>query len=134
MNVTFDLLKKAQGEKFKNHSVVVGDFNFHSTTKKEEEILTNNGFRDVMHDFFDNKEPTMLKSKKFRAWRPDKVVIQAGQEEGRPSWKAVGGKIVGKDALPSFKAKGEDPTLVAIDGVIRTPSDHFGVFVDLCFK
>ena len=87
-----------------------------------------------MHDFFDNKVPTMLKSKKFRAWRPDKVVIQTDPEEGRPSWKAVKGTIVGKEAVPSFKAKGDDPTLVAMDGVVRTPSDHFGIFVDLYYK
>ena len=76
LKVTFDLLKMAQnGDEFANHSVLVGDFNFHSTSKKEEENLTENGFRDVMHDFFAASEPTMLKSKKFRAWRPDKVVL-----------------------------------------------------------
>ena len=36
MKVTFDLLKKAQGENLRNRCVVVGDFNFHSTSKKEE--------------------------------------------------------------------------------------------------
>ena len=36
MKVTFDLLKKAQGENLRNRCVVVGDFNFHCTTKKEE--------------------------------------------------------------------------------------------------
>ena len=75
MKVSLDLLKQAQGTQFVNHSVLVGDFNFHSTTKKEEANLTDNGFRDAMHDFFDQKEPTMLKSKRFRAWRPDKVVV-----------------------------------------------------------
>ena len=74
MTTTFDLLKRAQGDRFKSHSVVVGDFNFHSTYKKEEAVLTDNGFRDAMHDFVSRDEPTMLKSKKFRAWRPDKVV------------------------------------------------------------
>lgn len=55
--------------------MVVGDFNFHSTTKKEEAVLTDSGFRDIMHDHCAKTEPTMLKSKRFRAWRPDKVVM-----------------------------------------------------------
>ena len=81
MKVTFDLLKKAQGDRYRNHCVVVGDFNFHSTTKKEEAVLIENGFRDVMHDFVNTSEPTMLKSKRFKAWRPDKVVTQIEQEQ-----------------------------------------------------
>ena len=77
MKTTFDLLKKAQSSaELSNRCVVVGDFNFHSTSKKEEAVLTDNGFRDAMHSFVDQKEPTMLKSKRFRAWRPDKVVVQ----------------------------------------------------------
>ena len=95
-------------------------------------MLTDNGFRDVMHDFVDHNEPTMLKSKKFRAWRPDKVVTQA--DPVGPHWRAVKAEIVGKEAIPSFKSKNENASMVAQDGIVRTPSDHFGIVVDLCFK
>ena len=82
---------------FKNHSVVVGDFNFHSTTKKEESVLTDAGFRDTMHDFVERQEPTMLKSKRFRAWRPDKVVMQISPVSPiKPYWKVTQAKIMGK--------------------------------------
>ena len=138
MKVTFDLLKKAQGENLRNRCVVVGDFNFHSTSKKEEQVLTDNGFKDAMHDFVPASEPTMLKSKRFRAWRPDKVVAQIqptlfSSQQKYPFWKVKSATIVGKEALESYKAKSEEPALVAQDGKIRTPSDHFGIVADMCF-
>ena len=93
-----------------------------------------------MHDFFDIKEPTMLKSPRFRAWRPDKVVTQIKPNElkcldpKKHHWKVIKAEIVGKEVVPSFKGKNESPSLVEKDGVVRTPSDHFGIVVDLRYE
>ena len=82
LEATFRLLNQAQSI---GKHVIVGDFNFHATTAKgkkitttmEETVLTSNGYRDVMHDLVGEDEPTMAKSKRFKAWRPDKVVMQS---------------------------------------------------------
>ena len=98
-------------------------------------MLTDAGFRDAMHDFFGKKEPTMLKSKRFKAWRPDKVVVQATPPNPtKPYWRVTRAEILGKQALPSYRAKNETPDKVAQDGVIRTPSDHFAICADLVYK
>ena len=76
MQATFNLLKKAQSDEFRNHSVLVGDFNFGTTWASEENVIIKNGFKDVMHDFVDKTEWTMPKTKRFAAWRPDKVVTE----------------------------------------------------------
>ena len=43
MEVTFNLLQKAQEDR-KNLSILVGDFNFDSSWKHEETIITSNGW------------------------------------------------------------------------------------------
>ena len=43
---SFKLIKAAEKESHKFHSVLVGDFNFDQTWKKEEAVLTENGFKD----------------------------------------------------------------------------------------
>ena len=43
---SFKLIKAAEKESRKFHSVIVGDFNFDQTWKKEEAVLTENGFKD----------------------------------------------------------------------------------------
>ena len=115
MNLTFDLLKKAQGDEFRNHSVVVGDFNFSHGWIEEEKVITDNQFRDVMHDFVDKEEWTMPATNMFPAWRPDKVVTQTSptkEEFKKPYWKSLNAEIVGKEAIPSYAAKGEDPLMI----------------------
>lgn len=115
MTSSFKLLNKAQGKEFRNHSVLVGDFNFDSTWKAEEDVLVDNGYKDIMHDYVDKEEWTMHKTFRFAAWRPDKVVTQATptkEEFDKPYWKSIRAEIVGKEATPSFIAKGEEPSMI----------------------
>ena len=73
-------------------------------------MLIDAGFRDTMHDFVDKQVPTMHKSKKFRAWRPDKVVMLAAPTNtNKAHWKVTSAEILGKDALPSYAEKNESP-------------------------
>lgn len=66
----------------------MGDFNFCSTWAKEEQNLASCGFRDVMHDFVDKNVFTMNKSKRFKAWRPDKIVMESkAQMNNKSGWK-----------------------------------------------
>ena len=58
------------------NSVIVGDYNFDSSWKAEESVITDNGFEDIVHKFIDCKKETMLKTPRFPAWRPDKIVCQ----------------------------------------------------------
>ena len=51
----------------------------------------------------------------------------------KPHWRVVKAEIVGKEVVPSYKAKNEAATLVESDGVVRTPSDHMGIVADLCY-
>ena len=96
MEATFTLLKTAQKDQFQNHSVVVGDFNFSSSWKKEEAVLTDNGFKDVMHDLVAKNQFTMPKKGSFPPWRPDKVVMEASNGTNqRKHWKATKAVIVG---------------------------------------
>ncbi len=60
--------------------MVVGDFNFSSNWKKEEAVLTDNGFKDTMHELVSKNEFTMAKKGTFPAWRPDKVVMESSTE------------------------------------------------------
>ena len=94
---SFDLLKRAQGEEFENHSVIAGDFNFDTFDRTERELFTEmvqngisgdpyqkineeqfmirQGFEDVMHRFVDDDTPTMHKTPYSKAWRPDKIAM-----------------------------------------------------------
>jgi hypothetical protein len=58
--------------------IVVGDYNFDSTWTQEEQVITDNGMRDVVHDFYDQEAYTMRKSVKWGSWRPDKMVSKVG--------------------------------------------------------
>ena len=53
LDLALGLLREWQGGRFRNHSIMAGDYNFDSTWVQEEEVLAENGFRDVMHDFVD---------------------------------------------------------------------------------
>ena len=80
MEVSTQLLNKVQNET--NCGVIlVGDFNFDPKTEKEESVMTNNGFRDIMHDFIEKDSFTMHKTPKFPPWRPDKITIPVSSEK-----------------------------------------------------
>jgi|LakMenEpi03Aug12_release.lakeMendotaPanAssembly.Ray.scaffolds.fasta_scaffold4584324_1 hypothetical protein len=48
MNDTFKLIKDSGV----SNAIVVGDFNFDSTWLQEEAVITSNGMKDVVHDFY----------------------------------------------------------------------------------
>ena len=83
-----------------------------------------------MHDHVPPTAFTMHKSKRYPAWRPDKVVMQ-DDSRSEKYWKCTKAKIVGNQATAEFA--GEDPAQVASDGIIRTPSDHFGIVATLTY-
>ena len=58
MTEAFEIMKRSGTPNF----IVVGDYNFDSTWKEEEAVITENGMRDVVHDFYDQKAYTMRKS------------------------------------------------------------------------
>ena len=41
----------------------------------EEAVIMTHGFEDVVHHFVPDDVPTMYKTPRFPAWRPDKVVM-----------------------------------------------------------
>ena len=92
-----------------------------------------------MHEFFDTNAYTALKTKgspKYPAWRPDKVVTQPHpkwNKKIKPYWQPSSARIVGQNATPAFKAKGEETTLVWEDGIVRTPSDHYGIVAEFTY-
>lgn len=76
MEECFGLVRKSG---IKN-AMVVGDFNFDSTWEHEEAVITQNGMRDVVHQFYNKSALSMHKTPRFPPWRPDKVVAIDGQE------------------------------------------------------
>ena len=48
MTDTFKLIKDSGV----TNAIVVGDFNFDSSWLDEEAVITSNGMRDVVHDFY----------------------------------------------------------------------------------
>ena len=58
MEEAFNLIKHSGVR----NTVIVGDFNFDSTWKKEEEVLLNNEMKDVVKKFHDAKAYTMRKT------------------------------------------------------------------------
>ena len=59
MEEAFNLIKHSGVR----NTVIVGDFNFDSTWKQEEEILQNNEMKDVVKKFHDVKAYTMRKTR-----------------------------------------------------------------------
>lgn len=59
MEETFNLIKHSGIR----NTVIVGDFNFDSTWKKEEDIIQNNEMKDVVKKFHDPDVYTMRKTR-----------------------------------------------------------------------
>ena len=51
-------------------------------------------------------------------------------DSDKPYWRATAAEIVGTEAIPSFAEKGEKADMIKKDGIVRTPSDHFGIIAD----
>ena len=116
----------------------MGDFNLDAYKSPEEEmVITNHGWRDVVHDFTDASEWTKPKTKrKPTTKRIDKVATQTYPEEGSAAqyWRCVGAKVIGKVPIAYYAAKGEDITMIEQDNIVRTPSDHMGIVADFEFQ
>lgn len=61
----------------------------------------------------------------FSEWRPDKIITPVDSTD----LKIDSISIVGKFPLPSFK--NQDINEILNDGIVRTCSDHFGLFSQL---
>ena len=58
------------------NNLMMGDFNFHSTWKDQQAVIHENGYSDVYLDLKGGDETfTMLKTKRYDGWRPDKVIL-----------------------------------------------------------
>ena len=66
-----------------------------------------------MPNFVDDSVPTMLKTPRFPAWRPDKVVMQQTLPPSgpciikKPTWKCVSTEVLGAEARPLYAERGE---------------------------
>ena len=70
----------------------------------------------------------MFPTKDFSPWRPDKVVIPKENMKWRP--KSI--HVVGKFAMPRFQE--DNCSIIREDNIVRTPSDHMGLFTIFEFK
>ena len=82
-----------------------------------------------MHDFVDRSEWSMPKTKRFPAWRPDKVVTLE-YDQGKKHWHCVKAEIIGKRPTSYFAELGQDIMEIEKDKIVRTPSDHMGIVAD----
>ena len=86
---TFKLIKAVENDTHKSHCIIAGDFNFDLIRgKKEEQIVKEYGFKDILDELFAKDVRTMNARGKFKGWRPDKVVMRDHkQNDGGKCWK-----------------------------------------------
>eukprot|EP00350_Pseudokeronopsis_sp_OXSARD2_P000892 CAMPEP_0170549996 /NCGR_PEP_ID=MMETSP0211-20121228/8057_1 /TAXON_ID=311385 /ORGANISM="Pseudokeronopsis sp., Strain OXSARD2" /LENGTH=119 /DNA_ID=CAMNT_0010856257 /DNA_START=451 /DNA_END=807 /DNA_ORIENTATION=- len=116
---------------YKNN-VLMGDFNFSSTWKDEQVVITNNHYTDIYLDLNNQKEDfTMPTTGEFSKWRPDKIIMplsgqtnEDGSKKENMKYEPESIHIVGKFSIPLFEK--EPYTMVQEDSIVRTPSDHMG--------
>ena len=110
MNIAFDICSKAT----RGHSVLVGDYNFDFSWKHEQKVIDEAGWEDIcLRGFMDENRFTMPANAQFRAWRPDKVVMETlnyVEQEQKPHWKPVECQIVGDQMRQKYveEAKNEE--------------------------
>lgn len=110
------------------NNIVLGDFNFHSTWADQQSVIIDNNYTDVLLDLKGEESFTMGKTLKYEGWRPDKIIIPKGSTYFKP--REI--KIVGNFCIPQFQL--ETPEMLAEDGLIRTPSDHYALLCDFDLK
>jgi tyrosyl-DNA phosphodiesterase 2 len=109
-------------EILENYSLAffMGDFNF-SSDWKEQAFIEDSGFSDSwdiyrkFNGLYEMDGVTMLKSKHFPAWRPDRLLFRSKIDDCI-KFKAF--EIIGRDVIAQKDNYSE----------IYTPSDHFGLF------
>lgn len=112
---------------------VVGDYNFDNQSVLDTGIRAH-GFDDVILSenigILEDFSFTMPDSTKFKAWRPDKICVPSANPAS--IFEPVDAQRVGWFSVPPYQE--EDPASVKTDDVVRTPSDHQGLIVDLQLK
>ena len=139
MHDTFNVILKNEP-----NCIVLGDFNFDNRKELESNIQAFD-FEDVIKTQFEADENintfedfsfSMPKTNQFSKWRPDKVCMPTLSEEKKEHMeyyiKAQDAQKIGAFSLEPYEQ--ENMQLIAKDGVVRTPSDHMGLLVDICLK
>lgn len=69
-------------------------------------------------------------------WRPDKVILpnvdQAKRDAQQFYLEPIDAQKIGWFSIDPYLS--EDPSLVKDDDIVRTPSDHMGLIIDLQLK
>ncbi len=112
--------------------VIAGDFNFSDGCPENQTIA---GYTDIWKEGkrhfsqFASKEMkesgfTMPSTGRFPAWRPDHVIYRSALEKGEDEIE-----IIGDFTVPPYEKDTFD--MIAKDGQVRTPSDHFGLMAKI---
>ena len=79
----------------------------------------------------------MPKNRKFAKWRPDKICTKIIPKEGENEKyliKPIDIQKIGAFAIQPYED--DEISEIEIDGIVRTPSDHMGLIIDVhltCF-
>lgn len=102
--------------------IIAGDYNF-SNYGQENKVI-DPVYCDLWLKIHNDHEKgyTMPKSNKFAAWRPDHVLVKVPKsvELGKAQIEKIG-----EFTVPPFE--GQRVSDLEKDGVVRSPSDHFGL-------
>ena len=113
------------------NSVVLGDYNQDSQSQYTKNI-SDFGFEDIILNFEQSQGYeveefgfSMPKTPKFPAWRPDKICMPKIAGHLKP----VDVQKIGAFCVKPYQ--NDDLHAIEKDGVVRAPSDHMGLIVDL---
>ena len=109
LKFSFDILKESE------NSILMGDFNFDPKSSEEKNIDLN--YKDLWRNLDLNF--TMPKNSFFNSWRPDRIILKSNYWEGNKCF------CVGRFCIERYF--GNNFLEIEKDGVVRTPSDHFGI-------
>jgi hypothetical protein len=121
MDISFSILKLF------NNSMLMGDYNFDSSWKNEQACI-DPSFDDIYLTLNQGLESfTMPASGRFGRSRLDKIVVNKSS-----SCKPESISIIGRFPIPS--CAGQNIMEVEEDQVVRTPSDHYGLYAVFQWK
>ena len=139
MHDTFGVILKNEP-----NCIVLGDYNFDNGSEYKANII-DHGFEDVIKSQFQQDEQinsceefsySMPKTNKFNMWRPDKICMPTLSDERKLSMeyylKAQDCQKIGAFSCPPYEK--DDMHEIIKDGIVRAPSDHMGLIVDICLK
>ena len=112
--------------------ILCGDFNFDNNALQENQVYMSHGYADVLTAFVPGKgygSFTKLPTFAVKGSRPDKVLLRQSA-----LLQPYHGFICGNFATPLFEQNNEPASQIEYDDLVRTPSDHMCVVVDLYWK